>query len=140
MDTLRCLKSITWFDFIHSNEQFSNTLLNCIWKSGLKLFELEEMETDFGRKVIASYWFGQAITSLFGVRRFEPEFSIRLFVKYFRGWFITNCESILGVAEAVVKSIKLFLPHNKNTTGSRIYGTKIKACQLAYTQLKIYLL
>ena len=52
----------------------------------------------------ASHWFGQAITSLFGVRRFELEFSIKLFVKYFRGWFITSCESILGVAEAVVKS------------------------------------
>ena len=68
----------------------------------------------FWQKGRASYWFGQAITSLFGVRRFEPEFSIRLFVKYFRGWFMTSCESILGVAEAVVKSSKIILIALKN--------------------------
>lgn len=68
-------------------------------------FELEEMETVLAMSFLCiCHWFGHAITSLFGVRRFELEFSIRLFVKYFRGWFITSCESILGVAEAVVKS------------------------------------
>ena len=83
----------------------------------------------------ACYWFGHAITSLFGARRFELEFSIRLFVKYFRGWVITSCESIRGVADAVVKSENMDLKMHKNMMS---YETII-SCQLIYGQVIIYL-